>query len=130
MRAALKTIVIYATGAIAAGGLVFSALPAVSAQTVEEVVVTGHPKNLPETASYHVSYADIDLATPEGVKEANRRIRVAAEFVCGQLNSGLDVGECTRDAVRNASHKIDQAKAKQPHPFKAGPSWVAPPGKQ
>jgi len=100
------------------------------AQTVEELTVTGRPKNLPETASYRVSYGDIDLATPDGVKELDRRVRVAAKYVCSQLNSGLDVDTCMTNAIRDARRKEDQAKKTQPHPFKPGPGWMPPPGEK
>jgi UrcA family protein len=120
----------FATGAVLALGSAAAFVPPASAQTVEEVTVVGKPKALPETLSYRVSYADLDLATPDGQKELDRRIRVAAEYVCGVLNSGTDVGTCVTDARRNASRQEGKAKSSQPHPFQAGPTWVAPPGKK
>jgi UrcA family protein len=133
MRSGLRSALVYAIGAASAAGFALvvaaSASPA-AAQTVEELTVIGRPKAIPETASYRVSYADLDLSTPDGQKELDRRVRVAAEYVCGQMNSGLDVQSCVTNSMRDASRKEEKAKKSQPHPFTPGPSWVAPPGKK
>jgi UrcA family protein len=132
-RSGLRSAWVYAIGAVSAAGLAIVigvAPPAKAASTVEELTVVGRTKSIPETASYRVSYADLDLSTPDGQKELDRRVRVAAEYVCGQLNSGLDVQTCVTNSMRDAGRKSQQAQKTQPHPFVAGATWVAPPGKK
>ncbi len=109
-----------------------TAAPSFAQPTVEEITVTGRPKTLPETLSYRVSYADLDL-TKNGEKELNRRIAVAADYVCGVLNPGVNPTACVADAIASARRQIHPAKIRQmsdPHGFRPGPTWTPPPGKQ
>ncbi len=136
MRAGLRSwVLIQGAGAVLAAGLLAASAPPAAAQTVEEVVVTGKPKNLPETLSYRVSYADLDLTKgTDGQKELERRIRVAADYICGQLNPGVNANACVVEATRGVKDQVHKAKIRQikdfANGFKPGASWVAPPGKQ
>ncbi len=76
--------------------------PAVSAQNVE-------------TRTTGVTHTDLDLATPEGVAELDRRIDRAAKQVCGM--DEVEVGtrarsresrQCYRDAKRQLERQFAQ----------------------
>jgi UrcA family protein len=132
MRQWLGSSLVRASGAaFAAALLAGAASPAFAQKTVEEVTVTGRiPKLAPETVNYRVGYADLDLGAPAGITELNRRIRVAANYICEQVNSGLDVGTCQTKAIMEVKDQIRKATRDQPHPFEPGPSWTPPPGKK
>lgn len=77
-------------------------VPAVSAQNVE-------------TRTTGVTHTDLDLTTPEGVEELDRRIDRAAKQVCGM--NEVEVGtrartregrQCYRDAKRQLERQFAQ----------------------
>jgi UrcA family protein len=115
-------------------GLACAACTAAAAQTtVEELTVQGH--HGADTKAYPVSYADIDIRTPDGKRELNRRIHVTAKWVCKQL--GEPVGarvpkpNCESIAVRDAGPMVEKARhAALAHrgAWKAGAAWTPPPG--
>jgi UrcA family protein len=96
--------------------------------TVEELTVTGHPTSYPETFSYRVSYADLDLKQEADRKELDRRIAVTAAFVCKKVDQPDSA--CRAEAVNQANKQeqkaIHLARAHGEHPH--GPAWVPPPG--
>jgi len=62
----------------------------------------------------HVSYGDLDLTTPAGVAELEKRITVAAEAVCEKLDKvypdSRPKGQtCTAISVKDAMHKVTAA---------------------
>ena len=97
----------------AAAGLATAALalPA-EAQTLDELVVTGHAaRNAPQSLSETVSYADLDLTRPRHRAILNARVNAAAGRVCDRLNEtrphAANLGHsCQEVAVRNASDQI------------------------
>ena len=61
--------------------------------------------------SSQVAYADLDLSTPEGLAELDRRIDTAAREVCDadQLTTGTRLSSrAARDCVRTAKSEIDR----------------------
>jgi UrcA family protein len=96
--------------------------------TVEELTVTGRPNTAPESFSYRVSYADLDLKQEADRKELDRRIAVTAAFVCKKVDQPDSA--CRANAVSKASKQeqsaVHYARAHGVHPH--GPSWVPPPG--
>jgi UrcA family protein len=69
------------------------------------------------TASQRVSYADLDLCTPEGARELRDRVRKAAAENCDLLASNYyahalpSAPSCYRDAVNSAMPRADSAIA-------------------
>lgn len=65
--------------------------------------------------SVRVSYADLDMATPDGVAELDRRVSEAAKYVCGQLDRRYPQGDpdsfyCAKNAVSDAKPQVIQAR--------------------
>jgi len=64
------------------------------------------------TLTHHISYADLDLAQPDGAKALQRRIRATANELCGQLANAPPAEprsmECVNNAVKSA---MKQARA-------------------
>ena len=63
-----------------------------------------------------VSYADLDLARPEGVRELDRRLRSAIEYACGPVSSADPAGKravraCRADLRRAVTERRDQVLA-------------------
>jgi len=69
------------------------------------------------TASQRVSYADLDLCTPEGARELRNRVRQAAAANCDLLASNWyahalpSSPSCYREAINSAMPKADSAIA-------------------
>lgn len=65
-----------------------------------------------ETASIHVTYSDLDLATPEGQQRLERRVEAAVKKVCGvnELPAARtldpEVGSCMREARAKAATDV------------------------
>lgn len=62
-----------------------------------------------------VAYADLDLATPEGIAELDRRIEATARQVCGMDESTLGtriISRESRQCYREAKRQLDQHFAK------------------
>jgi UrcA family protein len=99
--------------ALAAAGLAATALavPAL-AQTVDELIVTGHTlRNSPQSLSETVSYADLDLSQASQRKILLRRVSDAAGRICDRLNEPrpgrTNLGHSCQDvAVRGASDQV------------------------
>jgi UrcA family protein len=105
--------------------------PPASAQEVEPITVMGHhaAKNRPDTFSYRVGYADLDLQLGGGQKEFRRRVSMVAGYVCkklGEGSSGACVDQAVRDAEPQVKAAIAHAKTRPPH-WKRGPKWTPPP---
>jgi UrcA family protein len=91
----------------------------------DEVIVTApryrndHYKlNVPienVSLSQPVRTDDLDLRSRQGVRELHRRVRIAADQVCGQLIDAYPVGvdnddaSCYRNAVAEARPRVDAA---------------------
>jgi UrcA family protein len=116
--------------AIAAGVLALVA-SAATAQTVEELVVMGHKGKEPQTFSYKVTFHDIDLRHPAGVKELNRRVEVTADYVCYRLGQTGGAGApCRSQAIADAQPGVQKAvKAARlsTKNWHKGPAWKPPP---
>ena len=92
--------VIASLGAVAALANVAVALPAHAAE--------------PQAPTASVRYADLDLATPDGVARLDRRIRVAVSAVCGtadirDLSRAALVRQCRDNAMTGAAPQIASA---------------------
>ena len=61
--------------------------------------------------SVRVPYRDLDMATPAGVAELDKRVDEAANYVCRQLERMYPSGaperrQCTRDAIDDAQPQV------------------------
>ncbi len=68
--------------------------------------------------SVRVSYADLDMQSADGVAELDRRVNVAANYVCKQLDRRYPAGEpeafyCAKNAVSGAKPQVIQARNTQ-----------------
>ncbi len=76
---------------------------------------TGAPIDL-ITLSRRVSYHGLDLQTPEGSRELDRRIKEAANWACRRLEALYPVGRpepttCAKTAIAEAQPQVIEAKA-------------------
>jgi len=60
-----------------------------------------------------VSYADLDLATPQGVKELEKRVRETATSSCKEMDvkfpvEGYGQDECIKNAVDGAMSQVNK----------------------
>jgi UrcA family protein len=68
--------------------------------------------------SVRVSYADLNMQSPDGVAELDRRIKVAANYVCTQLDRRYPEGApelfyCAKNAVNGAEPQVIKARNTQ-----------------
>src|SRR5450631_1663481 len=103
-------------------GVGFAANAGIAQQAADVVVQADRPEimvKLPVHGStikgisltQHVSYGDLDLTTPAGVAELEKRITVAAETVCQKLDKVYPESRpkghsCTEVTVKDAMHKV------------------------
>lgn len=64
--------------------------------------------------SVRVPFGDLDMHTPDGVTELNRRVVVAANYVCEQLDRKYPEGSpekfyCAKEAVSGAKPQVIRA---------------------
>lgn len=92
----------------------FAAATAILAAT--GLAATAHAAPLEETRSTHVRYADLDLASANGVTALHRRIGAAVNAVCGTVD-GRDLAErqrvftCRAKAIASARPAAELAIA-------------------
>lgn len=94
-------------------GVVFASLSAAAALANVAVAVPAHAAE-PSAPTASVRYADLDLATPDGVARLDRRIRIAAKSVCGEadprdLARMAPVQQCRAKAIVSAAPQIASA---------------------
>ncbi len=66
--------------------------------------------------SVRVPYGDLDLGTPSGAAELDRKVGEAGEYVCDQLDRMYPTGSpdefsCTRRAINEARPQVIKARA-------------------
>jgi UrcA family protein len=66
--------------------------------------------------SVSVPYNDLDMRSPAGVNELNRRVAEAADYVCGELEKMYPAGYpenfyCVKKAVGDAKPQVIKASA-------------------
>jgi len=96
----------------------------------DDIVITGHYGRLPdniESASQHVSYADLDLSYDADRHVLKHRIELTARYLCDRLgesdsSSGLEPS-CRETAVRDALSRVGTIEA---HFAPRDTAWVAP----
>jgi UrcA family protein len=75
------------------------------------VVLADTPTNSDDTAHTHISYADLNLDSEEGVQELHVRLRHASRKVCGvtsPMSSGTMAWRaCYRNTLTNAVDKFN-----------------------
>ena len=93
-----------------------SATPAVVAKPVA-------PVGFPQAISKRLSFADLDLSTPEGVQTAHERLQQVARNLCYQVADDLDLSQhanflvCVDKAMAQALPKVEElAPQKVPTP--------------
>jgi UrcA family protein len=112
-------------------GVAAIAVAAPASAQNDEIIVQGHyGRDLQDapSASMPVSYADLDLTTPEGQDLLTHRIQHAASYLCDRLgeSSGSDalMPSCEQAAVSDAMDRIWTVRRDEaPHDT----AWVAPP---
>ncbi|MFZ1992242.1 MAG: UrcA family protein [Alphaproteobacteria bacterium] len=98
--------------------LAFPAIAPAYAQNTEEIVVTGTKSGQApgtETRSKKISYADLDLSKPAGVKALLTRIQFAAKEVCSPQPLATDMAG-RKDYNTCVSHAVDTAVAQVGNP--------------
>lgn len=67
-----------------------------------------------ETVSIPVSYADLDLSTPEGARTLDRRVARAADKICGQSVTGdrFRPARCRAEVLNSAAVRIAEVRTK------------------
>jgi len=119
-------------GLLTAIAMIAAATPAMAQDDEEDIVITGHYGQLPDTiesASQHVSYADLDLSYAADRQVLKHRIERTARYLCDRLgesdspSSGL-APSCRETAVRDALGRIGTIEAGF---APRGTAWVAPP---
>ena len=66
--------------------------------------------------SVHVPYGDLDMHTPGGVAELNKRVKDAASYVCRQLEVMYPTGSpeafyCAKQAIGDAQPQVIKASS-------------------
>ena len=100
---------------VSLAALALGAMGGASAQSAQEVVVTGTHSKAPgaEARSQTVKFADLDLSKSQGVKTLLTRIRAAAGEVCSPRPEALDVSgksdysNCIGRAVAGAVETVN-----------------------
>jgi UrcA family protein len=121
--------------AVLLAGAAGLAAPA-SAQTVEELVVTGRLERVPGTAqslSRPVSYADLDLSREADRKIFRQRVSLTARWLCDKLGESAS-GDALAPSCRDAATKdalartgtLEQGFAPRGTTWVAGPAWATP----
>ena len=118
-------------GLLTAVAMIGAATPAMAQDDQEDIVITGHYGRLPsnvETASQHVSYADLDLSYPPDRRLLRHRIELTARYLCNRLgetdgSAGDPIPSCREVAVRDALARVGTVEA---HFAPRGTAWVAP----
>ena len=120
-------------GLLTAMAMMTVATPAVAQDEPEyqdDIVITGHYGRLPsdvESASQHVSYADLDLSDREDRAELRRRISLTARYLCDRLgeddSSSTLAPSCRETATRDALARVGKIEA---HFAPRGTAWIAP----
>ena len=118
-------------GLLTAMAMMTVATPAMAQDDQEDIVITGHYGRLPdniESASQHVSYADLDLSYAADRNVLKHRIELTARYLCDRLgeddsSSSSLVPSCRETAVRDALSRIGTVEA---HFAPRGTAWVAP----
>lgn len=106
--------------ALAAVGCLAASWPGLAQQAPEVIVEAPHlesptVKGAPALSIvYRVSYADLNLATPTGAAELEKRIKDSATKACTQLQkfyaTAIDP-PCSQAAIKNAMAQADKAIA-------------------
>jgi UrcA family protein len=68
-----------------------------------------------QTMSVRVPYDDLDMRSPDGVAELDRRVTEAADLICRRLEIAYPDGSperyfCAREAVRGARPQVIRAR--------------------
>ena len=68
-----------------------------------------------ETVSVPVAYGDLDLSTPAGVATLDRRVRRAADRICGiaDIATRVQVAQCRHEVLASAHADVRTAQARQ-----------------
>ncbi len=106
-------------------GVAFGAGVAMAQPAADVVVQADRPEIMVKTPvrgsvvkeislAQHVSYADLNLTTPAGVAELEKRITEAAEVVCKKIGRIYPASRpkghtCTEITVKDALHKVQTA---------------------
>lgn len=129
MRASSRATLTTIFGAALSVAGVIPATPVSAQTTVQELTVTGRygPDNQPRSLSQAVSYADLDLSSPEGRNELKHRISLTARYLCDKLGEN-ETSDTVVPSCRNAAEQDAMAQARPIiAAFKRGPQWAAGP---
>jgi UrcA family protein len=130
-----RMLTLCAVSALAPAALLMSG-GAASAQTVEELTVTGRygpAGREPSSLSQVVSYADLDLGTDAGRHVLKQRVKSSARYLCEKLGetstTTLPGASCRqaaeKDAMAQADAVITGFQPRRPN-WTRGTAWVPP----
>jgi UrcA family protein len=88
------------------------ALAALGAATLSAGAVPAFAADNQEQTSVAVHYRDLDLTTPEGAKELDRRLHLAAQQVCGMDERITGSNLPSHDARECYKHTLKQLQAR------------------
>ena len=99
----------------------FKAIPAAAALAVAAVLVVPTVSHAQDTRSMTVSYADLNLVSSSGQDRLQRRVSLAASYVCGQadtrdFNWAREVQACRNSAIDGARPAVLAAINNARHP--------------
>jgi UrcA family protein len=129
MRMLVRHFAPYAICSTLSAVLAVAAPPALAQPASEEfnVTVQNGFDGKPESLSYPVTFADLDLRKKDGRDELQRRVDVTANYLCAKLEDN-DVWSCTQKAISDVSRQVwnveNQAIAQVT--FTPGQAWTAP----
>jgi len=116
--------------AVALLGFAAAITPVASAQSTEEIIVSGRYGSVPDsvkTLSQAVSYYDLDLSTKAGRDELRHRVNLTARYLCdklGESSTGDSLAPSCRQSAANDA--LDRVGTLEQSAAPRGTAWVRP----
>ena len=111
-----------------AGGITIALLVGIASAAVAEPLMVVKERPDQEAVSERVSYLDLDLASADGAKRLNYRVRGAVRRVCAPLQGFPELGQmrCESSAWKGAKPQIELAVTRAQEIAANGTSSIAP----
>jgi UrcA family protein len=111
-----------------------SLLPALAGVSLAALAIApnaARAQSSQDSASVRISYADLNLSSPQDARKMMDRIESAARFVCGDSSSSVDLSEraregaCVDAAVSDAVHSLAAPSVTALSDHRRGAAFVA-----
>lgn len=109
-----------------ASGITMALLVGVASAALSKPVTVIGERLHEDQLSERVSYADLNLASKEGVKSLTYRVSGAVRRVCAPLNQSIAHSECRSFAWKGAQPQIELAIGRAQEIAAYGTSSIAP----